>query len=281
MSFRKLLRAPFSLGLALFAIAAACLKKEHANNAGPARPNGRFDEGAQARAEELAHLSRHLLTVGEEERARIAHALHNELGSTLTAVNLDLFWIQQRLTDQPALASRLARAREALASTVEMKRHLMHDLHPTALDSLGLSAAIESHVADFSQGIAIPIATELSDELPVLTKNLSIALFRIYEEALTNAARHSKATSIRIILGAEPSCIILEVIDDGVGIDLNVTRGMPTSIGLLSMRERAAAINGTLTVERGAGGRGTVVKVILPRVDAGTSTFERRGSSRP
>jgi signal transduction histidine kinase len=108
----------------------------------------------------------------------------------------------------------------------------------------------------------------LADELPALKKNAPIALFRIYEEALTNAACHAKATAIRIVLCAEPSCIILEVIDNGIGIDIKATGGIRTSIGLLSMRERATAIGGTLSVERGASGRGTVVRVILPCVDA-------------
>lgn len=272
MSFRNLLRAPLALGLALITIAASCLKKGRATDAGPAQPPGCCDEGARIRAEELTRLSRHLLTAGEEERLRIARDLHDGLGSTLTAVNLDLFWIQQRLADQPALANRLARAKEVLASTVEMKRRIIHDLRPTVLDTLGLSAAIESHAADFSQRNAVPVATELPDELPALKDGAPIALFRICEEALTNAARHAQATSIRISLREEPAGIALEVLDDGIGIDLTASGGVPASIGLLSMRERAAAIGGTLSVERGADGRGTVVRVILPRADAKIST---------
>lgn len=281
MSFRKLLRAPLSLGLALLAIAVTCLKKTRARDSGSTQCNDHGNEGAQARVEDLTHLSRHLLTVGEEEKARIARALHDGLGSSLTAVNLDLFWVQQRLVDQPEVANRLARAREVLASTVEMKRRIMHDLHPTALDSLGLSAAIESHAADFSRSNAIPIETELADDLPALKKGAPIALFRICQEALTNAACHAKATSIRIVLREERARIVLEVIDNGIGIDKKVTGGIPTTVGLVSMRERAAAIGSTLSVERGARGRGTFVKVILPCVNAETSTINKRGPSRP
>lgn len=226
------------------------------------------DEDTQARAEELTRLARHLLTAGEEEKSRIARALHDGLGSSLTAVNLDLFWIQQRLEDQPAIASRLARAKEVLASTVEMKRRIIHDLRPTVLDTLGLGAAIESHVADFSRRAAVPIEAELPDELPALKEGAPIALFRICEEALSNAARHARATSIRVSLREEPAGIVLEVIDNGIGFDLNADAA---SVGLLGMRERAAAIGGTLSVERGAGGRGTVVRVILPAADARNS----------
>lgn len=124
MSFRNLLRAPLALSLAFLAVAATCLNKSRASDIETSTLNGRCDKGAQARAEELIHLSRHLLTAGEEEKARIARSLHDELGSTLTAVNLDLFWIQQRLADQPEVANRLARARAVLASTVEMKRRI-------------------------------------------------------------------------------------------------------------------------------------------------------------
>ena len=271
MLFRNLLRAPLALGLALITITATCLKTRRATVAGPTQPTGRLDESAQARAAELTRLSRHLLTAVEEERSRIARDLHDGLGSTLTAVSLDLFWIQQRLAEQPAVANRLARAMEVLASTVEMKRRIIHDLRPTVLDTLGLSAAIESHAAECSQRNAIPIETELPDELPALKNGAPIALFRICEEALTNAARHAKATSIRISLREEHACIVLEVIDNGIGIDSRVTGGLPTTIGLLSMRERASAIGGALSVERGAGGRGTVVKVILPCMEAETS----------
>ena len=278
MSFRNLLRAPLALSLALITIAAACLTKRRATDAGPTRLPGRFDEGAQARAEELSCLSRHLLTVGEEERSRIARELHNELGSTLTAVNLDLFWIQQRLADQPAIAQRLARAIGTLASTVEMQRRLIHDLRPTVLDTLGLSAAIESHAADFSKRNAIPIETELLDELPALKNGVPIALFRICQEALNNAARQAKARSIRILLRKGPACVILEVIDNGIGIERTATGGLTTSIGLLSMRERAAAIGGALSVERGAAGNGTVVRVISPCEDAESPLISIDGS---
>ena len=260
MSFRNLLRAPLAFGVALVTIAAACLKPGRATGAGATRPADGRDEDAQARAEELTRLARHLLTAGEEEKSRIARALHDGLGSTLTAVNLDLFWIQQRLADQPAIASRLARAKEVLASTVEMKRRIIHELRPAVLDTLGLSAALESHAADFSQRNAVPVETELPDETPALKNGAPIALFRLCEEALSNAARHARATSIRISLREEAAGIVLEVIDNGVGIDPDAGAA---SVGLLGMRERAAAIGGTLSVERGAGGRGTVVRVIL------------------
>src|SRR5258705_12319786 len=149
MRFKSLIRAPLTIGLALAAVAAACFKSSQGKSASPVQAADQPAQTAEDRAEELTRLSRRLLISSEEEKARIARDLHDGLGSTLTAVNLDLYWVQQRLADQPALASRLGRAIEVLASTVEMKRRIIHSLRPAALDNLGLGLAIESHVAEF------------------------------------------------------------------------------------------------------------------------------------
>ncbi len=257
MSFRNLLRGPL-----------AFIKRGRVTSTESPHRASRCDEDAVTRAEELTRLSRHLLTAGEDEKSRIARALHDGLGSTLTAVNLDLFWIQQRLADQPAIANRLARATEVLASTVEMKRRIIHELRPTVLDTLGVSAALESHAAEFSQRHAVAVETELPDESPALQDGASIALFRICEEALSNAAHHARAASIRISLREERGSVTLEIVDNGIGFELKPGGAVPASLGLLGMRERAAAIGGTLSIERGAGGRGTIVRVVLPAVGA-------------
>ena len=265
MTFRNLLRAPLTVGLALTAVTAAYLKNSRKKSAAPAQPAaGAPAQSAEDRAAELTQLSRRLLIASEEEKARIARDLHDGLGSTLTAVNLDLYWVQQRLADQPALASRLARAIEVLASTVEMKRRITHSLRPAALDNLGLALAIESHVAEFEKTCPLPITMDLPADLPPLGSNASIALFRIYQEALNNAVRHAGATAVAISLRGERGAVILTVTDDGVGFDNEAGR-LPSALGLLMMRERAAALEGTLTISRGAAGRGTVVTAWLPQ----------------
>ena len=269
MSLRNIFRTPFSVALAVCALAAAVIKKSAGKAAksvaAPPQSAPVPAKKPEQRTEELTRLSHRLLTAGEEEKARIARNLHDGLGSTLTAVNLDLFWVQQRLADQPALASRLARASEVLASTVEMKRGIIHSLRPAALDNLGLSLAIESHVAEFEKTCAVAIEMDLSAELPPLTNQASIALFRIYQEALANAVHHAGASMITISLHDERGNVILRISDDGVGIGDEAAAGLPTTLGVLTMRERAAALDGTLTIDRGAGGRGTVVTASLPR----------------
>ena len=269
MSLRNIFRAPFSIGLAVCALAAAVIKKSAGKTAKSVAASPQSGSApakkAEERTEELTRLSHRLLTAGEEEKARIARNLHDGLGSTLTAVNLDLFWVQQRLADQPALASRLARAIEVLASTVEMKRGIIHSLRPAALDNLGLSLAIESHIAEFEKNCAVPIEMDLSAELPPLTSQASIALFRIYQEALAIAVHHAGASLITISLRDERGTVVLQISDDGVGIGTEALSGLPTTLGVLTMRERAAALDGTVTIDRGAAGRGTVVTASLPR----------------
>jgi signal transduction histidine kinase len=265
MTFRNLLRAPLTLGLALAAVAAAYLKNSQGKSGAPLQPAAAAAQGAEERAAQLTQLSRRLLIAGEEEKARIARDLHDGLGSTLTAVNLDLYWVQQRLADQPALASRLARAIEVLASTVEMKRRITHSLRPAALDNLGLALAIESHVAEFEKTCSVPITMDLPADLPALGNHVSIALFRIYQEALNNAVCHAGATAVAVSLRDERGAVILTVADDGVGFENDVAGRLPAALGLLMMRERAAALEGTLTISRGASGRGTVVTAWLPQ----------------
>jgi signal transduction histidine kinase len=264
MSFKRVIRAPLTIGLALAAVAAACLKKSRGKSTAPVHVADQPAQSAEDRAEELAHLSRRLLISGEEEKARIARDLHDGLGSTLTAVNLDLYWVQQRLADQPALASRLTRAIEVLASTVEMKRRIIHSLRPAALDNLGLCLAIESHVAEFEKTCPVPIEMNLPSELPALSSQAAIALFRIYQEALNKAVQHAGATSIAISLRDERGAVILTVTDDGDCVESEAVGEVPAALGLLLMRERAAALEGTLTIGHGADGRGTVVTAWLP-----------------
>jgi signal transduction histidine kinase len=261
MSLRNKLRNPLSIGLALAAFAAAYVKKNARNRTGTAAAIATATDGAD-RSAELTNLTHRLLIHGEEEKARIARELHDGLGSTLTAVNLDLYWVQQRLADQPALAGRLARAIEVLASTVEIKRRIIHSLRPAALDNLGLSLAIESNVAELEKTSPVPISMDLVNELPPMQPQAAIALYRIFQEAMANAAEHAQATLIEVALRAEAGGVSLEISDDGVAA--TQSREAPITLGMLTMREHAAAFEGTLAVTHGPGNQGTTVKAFLP-----------------
>lgn len=211
--------------------------------------------------DEKTGLVRHLLTSREQEKSRIARELHDELGSSLTAVTMDLAWARQNAKEQPALASRLARAAEVLKSTIEMKRRIIQELRPTLLDNLGLNAAIESYTEEFSRRTGVVVKTTVPDDLPVLGEGHPIALFRIFEEALTNVSRHSNATQAEVTLEVRDDALWLTVRDDGIGLRPNASA--PGKYGLREMRERALQVGGTVTFGPSAE-RGTIVEAMLP-----------------
>lgn len=226
--------------------------------------NERLEAEVEDRTMELRNLSRYLMSVREDEKARIARELHDEMGSSLTAVNMDLASVQQRLGPESVLTSRLARATATLKSTVEGMRRIIEDLRPTMLEGLGLREAVRSLAADFSVRMGVPITIDMPDELPPLKDGVPIALFRIVQEALTNASRHAEAASVRISLRAPNGGIVLVIEDDGVGIPRLVQGAKRVSHGLLGIRERATAMGGSSSVGNAASGRGTVVRVVLP-----------------
>lgn len=261
MPLRNLLRSPWSIGLALGAVAAACFQKSRkiVHRSKKAPQHDALPVAQETRTEELTQLARQLLTTNEEEKARLARELHDGLGSTLTAVNLDLYWVQQRLADQPQLASRLGRAIDVLASTVEIKRRIIHSLRPAALDNLGLPLAIESNVAEFEKISPVPVHMDLPAELPAMTEHSAIALFRIYQEALARAADHPEVTGITVAMRDEKGGVTLEISDDGL-----FPKNGYDALFVLTMRERAAALHGTVTVAHGRNGRGTTISAFLP-----------------
>src|SRR6478609_3620227 len=265
MLTQRLMRLPRIAKMALLGVLAAAAYRTRHTEAS-ASTNDK-DQTERARADELRHLSRHLLLERETERAGIARELHDELGSSLTAVNMDMSWIMQRLGDQPALASRLARAKQVLASTVERKRRIIHDLRPSMLDNLGLGPAIESHVGEVAQRLTVPITVDVQDDLFGLNADCVIALYRIFQEALSNAARHSAANGITVSLRQQDNNVVLEVSDDGIGLNRGsaICDGKP-SLGLLSMRERARAVGGDLVIGRREDGKGTLIRATVPCV---------------
>jgi signal transduction histidine kinase len=223
-----------------------------------------LEEELRQRAEELRDLARHLMAVREEEKARVARQLHDEMGSSLTAVNMDLMSVRQRLGEASPLGERLARASSTLKSTVEGMRRIIEELRPSMLESLGLREAVRSWATDCAEQSRIPLAIDIPDEIPALPAGSPIGLFRIAQEALTNAIRHAKAGSIRLSMRVKQGNVILEVVDDGVGIAPRSSGADRPLHGLLGIRERAIAMGGTATIEGGPGGRGTEVRVTAP-----------------
>ena len=216
------------------------------------------------RTAQLSHLSRHLFQLAETEKAALANELHDELGSNLTAINLDVSSVATRLkAQQPALAQRLERSLQLLHETVDIKRRLIQGLRPSMLDSLGLCAAMRMHCEDFSRRTNLPCDAECPDNFPAVDATWSIAMYRVAQEALNNVAKYAQAKRVRVILRAESGGVVLQIIDDGIGIDPDATV-KPMSHGLLGMRERIAQIGGQLAVRARDDGSGTIVDAFVP-----------------
>ena len=226
--------------------------------------NDTLESTVAKRTEQLSVLSRHLISVNEVEKARLARELHDELGANLTAISMDLGAVTQQLAHtKPELAAQLRRAKATLLETVELKRRIVEDLRPSLLDNLGLCAAIESYCEDFARMGSVRCETDVDIQVDNREATLTIALFRIVQESLTNIMKYASAAVVTVSLKRNETGLVLRVIDDGVGIAEDALQ-KPMSHGLLGMRERALLLGGTLTVRPGPGGRGTCVEALIP-----------------
>lgn len=241
--------------------------------------------------EKYRRLSDHSRHVREEERARLSRDLHDRLGQALTGLKMDLAWLLA-LCDrfEPTTArSAIAVMMDRIDTTIGIVRRIAGDLRPGVLDRLGLQAAIEWRAAEFERrsGVRCRIAT--AGSLPELDRLQSTELFRVFEEILTNVARHANARLVRITMKGERGKFALHVYDNGRGIPLEAVDS-EHSLGLIGMRERATLLGGTVTVSRGRR-RGTLAVVripIAPRMVARTvaaptdvPTDERASKRRP
>jgi len=227
----------------------------------------RLEREVERRTEDLKELASHLQTAREDERARLARELHDELGALLTAAKLDVARIRPKLLQAaPDLQPRLAHLVEALNSGIALKRRIIEDLRPSTLNSLGLVPALEILCGEIAERLGIPIQARLE---PVrLAPGADLVVFRVVQESLTNIAKYAKASEVRVSLATVEGEAVVEVHDNGVGFDASKTaRG---SHGLRGMRFRVEAERGRLDV-RSTPGRGTTLTARLPLAPAAGS----------
>jgi signal transduction histidine kinase len=226
--------------------------------------NDTLESTVAKRTEQLSVLSRHLISVNEVEKARLARELHDELGAHLTSISMDLGAVTQQLAQShPELAAQLRHAKTTLLETVELKRRIVEDLRPSLLDNLGLCAAIESYCEDFARMSSVRCDTDVAIHIDNREATLTIALFRIVQESLTNILKYAKANTVSVSLKRNETGLVLRVLDDGIGITEDALQ-KPMSHGLLGMRERALLLGGSLTVKPGPQGKGTCVEAVIP-----------------
>lgn len=231
---------------------------------------------AEAEREEalrqLRGLSRRLEQVREEERARIARELHDELGVMLTCLKIDLSQLNRAVSmvDQSAvrvhLQDKILSMMQPIDNTIALVQRLVSDLRPGVLDDLGLVAALEWQAQEFHKrsGIACVFRSSLEDV--EISREQATAVFRICQEALTNVARHARATEVTVCLEQTRRRLLLEVKDNGCGIPTDKISAAG-SLGLVGMRERAEQLGGSLIVT-GRPGEGTRVTLSLPRANS-------------
>ncbi len=220
-------------------------------------------------SEQLRALSAHLLSVREEERTRIARAVHDELGQLLTAMIIDLSWLEEKLSGvNGAATDRLVgKVRSLLKlsdTTVDTVRRIATELRTGLLDGFGLTAAVEQQILEFQDrtGIRCDFVANL-DETD-LNPAYSSAVFYIFQEAMTNVARHAAATSVSKVLEESEGELILQVEDNGKGVTED-SLGNTLSLGVVGMRERAVILGGGVEVKKGVRGKGTRVTARIPR----------------
>jgi PAS domain S-box-containing protein len=227
----------------------------------------RAEEKLRRSREQLRALTSHLQNAIEEERARIAREIHDDIGQTFTAIKMDLFLLLRTVDGVKEKKIKTAVSEEVTALIglldrgVQSIRKIVRDLRPEALETMGLLVGIEWQAKEFEKRTKIRVSISLPKKEPQLEKQQAVALFRIVQEALTNVARHAEATKVKIELEFESGQTCLRISDNGKGIS-EEDMAKPHSFGLLAMRERVAALGGELTIG-GRKGKGTVVEVRL------------------
>ncbi len=211
----------------------------------------------------LRSLAAHLQVIREEERERIAHEIHDELGQALTALKMDVHWIRRKLPGtEDFLVEKTVTMSTLIDTTVQSVKRIISELRPRLLDDFGLSAAMEWQADEFMKRTGIQCDIELEPEDIILDEAWSIAIFRIFQETLTNITRHADATRVKVSLKENTTVIEMRVSDNGKGISKKQLSA-PQSFGIIGMRERAHSLGGSLVIA-GDRGDGTTVTVTIP-----------------
>ncbi len=223
----------------------------------------RAEEQLRTSLDQLRALADRLQTVREAERTSISREIHDELGQACTAIKMDLALIGRRLTKrQTHLRAKVDSAMQLVDSTIASLRRIASELRPRTLDDLGLVAALESQAQEFESRTGIHCDISLPQESLEIDAGTSTAIFRIFQESLTNVARHAQATLVGARLEKNNDRLIFHVFDNGVGFD-PAKAGAKKSLGIVGMQERALMLNGELKIESAAG-QGTALTLTIP-----------------
>jgi PAS domain S-box-containing protein len=230
-----------------------------------------FDNEASLKAKEqeiqdmngqLRDLASNLQNIREEERTYIAREIHDELGQQLTAIKLDAAWLDRKILEDSPIKQRVGHIISMLSNVIHSIRKIAMQLRPSVLDDLGLIEALKWQSRDFQNRYAIPIAFQYPDDPPALAAASATGLFRIFQEALTNIARHAEATAITASLRVCGQQLVMTIADNGKGFDITAVKKKKT-LGLLGMKERTLMMKGTYEITSQPG-EGTSLSISIP-----------------
>lgn len=225
----------------------------------------RAEEDLRTSGQQLRALTARLETLREEERIHISREIHDELGQKLTGLKMDLHWLENRLPQigdeklRAALEEKIITATTTADETMVTVQRIAAELRPAMLDSLGLISTLRYEAKQFEGRTNIPVTMNLPASTVNLDSAVTTTAYRIFQEVLTNVARHAQATKVQVVLEVSGGKLRLQVEDNGVGVSSEDLLN-PRSLGLLGMKERAAMVNGSVRVE-GAPGQGTIVRL--------------------
>jgi signal transduction histidine kinase/ligand-binding sensor domain-containing protein len=211
---------------------------------------------------EISALNERLMKAQEQERIRIAGELHDGVMQQMLAVTMMLGTAKRRIANESVAKATIDKVQEKLIQVGTDIRQLSHDLHPPVLQDAGLPQAVRTYCDEFSASSGIPVACDTDDSVHDLSRGAALALFRIIQEALGNAAKHGHAKRITVRLTRVRDEVSLTVSDDGAGFDPG-SLGTSGGLGLIMMRERASQLNGTFEFESGPRS-GTTIRVVIP-----------------
>jgi len=213
-----------------------------------------MDVTERKRSEQEKHLANeihekllgHMTEIRENERALISREIHDQLGQSLTALKLDMNWLQTRASNTAEVNEKLQGMVDIIDTTIKDVQRISSELRPGILDDLGLAAAIEWYSEEFEKRSGLNVEMDL-DEISIPDEKINLALFRIMQESMTNVIRHAKAKKIRIVLHEINEHIVLDIEDDGIGIPIEKLKSIQ-SLGLMSMHDRIKQVGGTLDI---------------------------------
>lgn len=215
-----------------------------------------------AAEKEAMSLAGRILSAGEDERRYLARELHDDVSQRLAAVSIETGTLENKMSESTEVKASLGKLKKSLKSICDDLHRMSRHMHPSVLDDFGLPDALKSECSELSQRWGIPIECHYTKGFPEIPKSIALCLYRVAQESLWNAVRHSASSKITVELKSDPECVYLDIKDDGQGFDL--TLNQPNrGLGLASMTERIRLVGGTIKIDT-APSQGVAIAVVVP-----------------